>query len=223
MLFIHNSNTKYMRKKTLINYWNNFYGDKKKFGESSFARFVLKKIKNKKNFKIIDIGCGNGRDSFFFSKKKFNVTGVDISSRAIKRNKIFKNKNLNFLKFDIEKDKLNKKFNIIYIRFFLHAISTNGEKKLLNLNKSISVKDSFVFFEFRNWHDTIFGKSKNYINNEIVEFEKGHYRRIINPKVFVQNFLKKIKSKVLYFKSSKNLSIIKKDNPNLSRIIFKIK
>ena len=83
-----------MRKKTLINYWNNFYGDKKKFGESSFARFVLKKIKNKKNFKIIDIGCGNGRDSFFFSKKKFNVTGVDISSRAIKRNKIFKNKKI---------------------------------------------------------------------------------------------------------------------------------
>ena len=212
-----------MRKKTLINYWNNFYGDKKKFRESSFARFVLKKIKNKKNFKIIDIGCGNGRDSFFFSKKKFNVTGIDISSRAIKRNKIFKNKNLNFLKFDIEKDKLNKKFNIIYTRFFLHAISTNGEKRLLNLIKSISVKDSLVFFEFRNWHDTIFGKSKNYKNNEIVEFERGHYRRIINPKVFVQNFLKRIKSKVLYFKSSKNLSIIKKDNPNLSRVIFKIK
>ena len=58
-----------MKKKTLINYWNNFYGDKKKFRESSFARFVLKKIKNKKNFKIIDIGCGNGRDSFFLVKK----------------------------------------------------------------------------------------------------------------------------------------------------------
>ena len=57
-----------MKKKTLINYWNNYYGDKKKFRESSFARFVFKKIKKRKNLKIVDIGCGNGRDSLFFSK-----------------------------------------------------------------------------------------------------------------------------------------------------------
>ena len=212
-----------MKKKTLINYWNNFYRNKKKLRESSFARFVLKNIKKRKNFKIIDIGCGNGRDSFFFSKKKFYVTGVDISSKAIKENKVFENKYLQFLRFDIEKNKLNKKFNIIYIRFFLHAIDTYGEKKLLDLIKNISNKDSLVFFEFRNCRDTIFGKSKIYKNNEVIEFEKGHYRRIIDPKIFIQLFLKKIKSRVLYFKSSKNLSIVKKDNPNLSRIIFKIK
>ncbi len=212
-----------MKKKTLINYWNNFYGDKKKFRESSFARFVFKKIKKKKIFKIIDIGCGNGRDSFFFSKKKYNVTGIDISSKAIKENMINENKYLKFLRFDVEKNKLNKKFDMIYIRFFLHAINTNGEKKLLNLIKNISKKDSLVFFEFRNWRDTIFGKLKIYKNNEIVEFEKGHYRRIIDPKAFIRLFLNKIESKVLYFKSSKNLSIVRKDNPNLSRIIFKIK
>ena len=212
-----------MKKKTLINYWNNFYGGKKKFRESSFARFVLKKIKKRKNLKIIDIGCGNGRDSFFFSKKKFYVTGIDISNKAIKENMTNENKYLKFLRFDIEKNKLNKKFDIIYIRFFLHAINTNGEKNLLNLIKNISKKGSLVFFEFRNWRDTIFGKSKIYKNNEIIEFEKGHYRRIIDPKVFIQLFLKKIKSKLLYFKSSKNLSIVKKDNPNLSRIIFEIK
>lgn len=212
-----------MKKKTLINYWNNYYGDKKKFRESSFARFVLKKIKKRKNLKIVDIGCGNGRDSLFFSKKKFSVTGIDISNKAIKKNKVFENKYLNFLKFDIEKNKLNKKFNIIYIRFFLHAISANGEKKLLDLIRNISVKNSLVFFEFRNWHDEIFSKLKKNKNNEIIEFEKGHYRRIINPKFFIKSFLNKIKSKVLYLKSSKNLSIVKKDNPNLSRIIFQIK
>ncbi len=212
-----------MKKKTLINYWNNFYGDKKKFKESSFARFVLKKIKNKKNFKIIDIGCGNGRDSLFFSKKKFDVTGIDISDKAIKKNMIFQNKYLNFLRFDIEKNKLNKKYDIVYCRFFLHAISIDGEKKLLSLIKSISKKNTLVFFEFRNWRDEIFGKTKKYKNNEIVEFEKGHYRRIIDPKKFIQVFLKKIKSQILFFKSSKNLSIIKNDNPNLSRITFKIK
>ncbi len=212
-----------MKKKTLINYWNNFYGDRKKFRESSFARFVIKKIKNKSNCKFIDIGCGNGRDSLFFSKKKYNVTGIDISNKAIKKNKIFENKYLNFLKFDIEKNKLNESFDIIYSRFFLHAISLNGEKKLLNLIKKISKKNTLVFFEFRNWRDEIFGKKKKYKDNEIIEFEKGHYRRIINPENFVKKFLKRINSQILYFKSSKNLSVVKRDNPHLSRIIFKIK
>ena len=37
----------------------------------------------------------------------------------------------------------------------------------------------------------------------------------------VTNFIK-TKSKIIYSKSSKNLSIVKKDNPNLSRLIFKL-
>ena len=59
-----------MEKKTLIHYWDNYYVNSKKFQPSSFARLVLKKIKikSKYNRKMIDIGCGNGRDSFFLVK-----------------------------------------------------------------------------------------------------------------------------------------------------------
>ena len=58
-----------MKKKKVINYWESFYKKKNKFKESTFAKFVYKKIKNKKlNGALIDIGCGNGRDSVFFSK-----------------------------------------------------------------------------------------------------------------------------------------------------------
>ena len=53
---------KYNEKNLLINYWDTYYKSNKKIKESSFARFVIKKID--KNSKIIDIGCGNGRDSF---------------------------------------------------------------------------------------------------------------------------------------------------------------
>ena len=58
-----------MQKKTLINYWDNFYIKKNKIKESSFARFVLNKVrKNKVKKSLIDIGCGNGRDSIFLVK-----------------------------------------------------------------------------------------------------------------------------------------------------------
>jgi ubiquinone/menaquinone biosynthesis C-methylase UbiE len=33
--------------------------------------------------KILEIGCGNGRDSFFFALQGFNVTGVDIAPEAL--------------------------------------------------------------------------------------------------------------------------------------------
>ncbi len=210
-----------MQKKTLINYWDNFYIKKNKIKESSFARFVLNKVrKGRVKKSLIDIGCGNGRDSIFFSKNNFHVTGIDISQKAIKKNLLFKNKNLNFIRFDIEKNKTSKKFDIIYCRFFLHTINENGENKLLHLIKKMKKKNSVICFEFRNLKDQIFKKYKKRKHNQIVEFEKGHYRRMINPIMFLEKCVKIIKCKMLYFKSSKNLSVVKYDNPNLSRIIF---
>ena len=210
-----------MQKKTLINYWDNFYIKKNKIKESSFARFVLNKVrKGRMKKSLIDIGCGNGRDSIFFSKNNFHVTGIDISQKAIKKNLLFKNKNLSFIKFDIEKNKTSKKFDIIYCRFFLHTIDENGETKLLHLINKIKKKNSLVCFEFRNLKDQIFKKYKKRKHNQIVEFEKGHYRRMINPIMFLEKCVKIIKCKMIYYKSSKNLSIVKYDNPNLSRMMF---
>ena len=56
---------------------------------------------------------------------------------------------------------------------------------------------------------------------KIIEFEKGHIRRIIDPKLFKEKFITKTKSKIIYEKSGINLSVVKKDNPNLSRMIYK--
>lgn len=213
-----------MKKKILINYWESYYGYSKnsKFKESSFAKFVFSKIKDKKKYKnLIDIGCGNGRDSIFFNKKKLNVLGIDISKSIIKKNSLYSNNRLSFKNFDIEKDSMSKKFNLIYSRFFIHAINEKAENKLLKLIKKIKKKGTLIFLEFRNHNDRIFNIKKIKKHNEIVEFEKGHYRRIIDPIKLKEKFVKKLRCKIIYLKSSKNLSIVKKDNPHLTRIILK--
>ena len=210
-----------MKKKLLINYWNSYYNNNIKFKESSFARFVKKKInKVKKNAKLIDIGCGNGRDSFFFSKNGLKVTAIDISNKAIANNSLQQDPNLKFIRLDVARNIMSGKFDLIYCRFFLHAINDEAKNKLVLLLKKIKKKNTLAFFEFRNHKDKIF-KKKGRKHNDIIEFEKGHFRRVINPNEFIKKIKNKIKCKVVYKRSSKNLSIVKKDNPNLSRVIFK--
>tara|TARA_B100000787_G_scaffold162421_1_gene143127 strand:+ start:348 stop:980 length:633 start_codon:yes stop_codon:yes gene_type:complete len=209
-----------MKKKILIKYWNKFYKKKSIIKESTFAKFTHKKIINK-NARILDIGCGNGRDSYFFNKKGFEVTGIDISQKAIEKSSKNKIKNLSFKKFDIGKDKIKDKFDVIYCRFFVHTVDELLESKLIKLIKDSKNKGTMVFFEFRNFKDKIFGTFKAKDHNKVIEFEKGHFRRIIDPKIFKEKFLSKTKSKLIYQKNGINLSIVKKDNPNLSRMIFK--
>jgi len=78
---------------------------------SSFVK-ILKKRGITKG-KIIEIGCGNGRDSFFIAQKGFDVVGIDISPEAIRfceknktvflKKKIIKKSRVKFLVADAEK------------------------------------------------------------------------------------------------------------------------
>ena len=54
-------------------FWNSFYKKKTIIKPSSFAKYCYNNflVKNKK---ILDIGCGNGGDTFYFEKKKVDVT-----------------------------------------------------------------------------------------------------------------------------------------------------
>ena len=61
-------------------YWNKFYSNFSFSKESNFAKFCLKYIK--KNSDLLDIACGNGRDTFFFIKSGIKCQGIDISILA---------------------------------------------------------------------------------------------------------------------------------------------
>ena len=116
---------------------------------------------------------------------------------------------------------MSGKFNFIYSRFFLHAINEKTEDKLLKLINKLKKKNTLLFLEYRNHKDLIFKNIKNKKHNQVIEFEKGHFRRIIYTDKLIKKISKSFKGKIIYKKSAKNLSIVKKDNPNLSRIIYK--
>ena len=107
-------------------YWNKYYKLKSSpLLPSTFAKHCKKKIL-KKNKSLLEIGCGNGRDSFFFFNNKIKVTAVDKSDSIIKKNININNK-IKFINMDIKNKKFFSlgKFNYIYARFFLHTINLN--------------------------------------------------------------------------------------------------
>ena len=73
-------------------YWDEYYSTHSNpANASTFAEFVIDRMEEGKN--LIELGCGNGRDSLFFSKNGINVVGVDQVESEID----FLNKNYSYL------------------------------------------------------------------------------------------------------------------------------
>lgn len=201
-------------------FWNSFY--KKKFNivkPSPFAKFVLKKIKKNKRT-LLDVGCGNGRDTSYFIKNKIKALGFDVSKQAINSTtKKFPQKNIFFCK-DIcrpIKKKIQKDlYGYIYARFFLHAIDLNQEKIFFSNCKKILDKNGKVFLEFRTIKDPIFKLGKKISK---YEYFTDHYRRFIDIELFEKR-IEKFGFIIEFKKSGINLAKFKKENPHVCRVIL---
>ena len=118
-------------------FWNLFYKNNLAVSRpSNFAIFILKFLKKNKS-KVVDIGCGNGRDLIFFKKNKIDFIIIDLSKNATQlikkklknakdKNKIF---NSDFVKFDYNKN-VKTKFSI-YSIFTWHTINKKNESIFL--------------------------------------------------------------------------------------------
>ncbi|WP_435114223.1 methyltransferase domain-containing protein [Candidatus Pelagibacter bacterium nBUS_36] len=208
-----------MSKKTNKDFWNVFYKNKLAVSKpSNFAVFV-KEFLNNYSSTIVDVGCGNGRDLFYFKKNKFDIMGIDLSKNAVslikKGLKDTKDKkkiiHSDFARFDYKKN-VKKKFSI-YSRFTWHTINERSEVALLKKISKIPNLE-YIFIETRSDKDELCGVGKKISKNEFVT---DHYRRFINK----NNLVKKIKKsfKIIYLKESKGFSKFKKEDPCLIRLI----
>jgi tellurite methyltransferase len=182
-----------------IQYWKKFYNKKHVLENTSFSRFVLDYIqKFDKKFNILDIGCGNGRDSYYLSKY-YNVTGIDSSNKPKEK------ENCKFILGDmIDIDK--SKFDLIYSRFSFHSISDENQEKLLQSVKN----DTLLFIETRSIKGL----------NTYREHGDGHYRNLTNINI-LKNMLEKNDFEILFVEEANNFAVYKTENPICIRIICK--
>ena len=164
-----------------------------------------------KDDKILDLGCGEGRDAIYLLDNGYNVLAVDYSTSAIQKcNELTENKYKDkFKQFDIINDTLNDKFDFIYSIAVIHMF--------------VNEKHRQKFYQFIYNHLKENGKAlviamgdgkKEYssdVNNAFCYSERININN--NKKVLVANTSCKIKNMAGMIKEIKkgNLRIIKNE------------
>ncbi len=169
------------------NYWNEYYKKRQNVPniQSSFAEYVHKYIVSGK--KLLDLGCGNGRDSIYFIRNGLNVTGIDASYEAIAKLKGIHNGRFICGDFICFRTLFQEQYDYCYSRFTLHSINEKQEDELLKNVRDALKGGGMFFIEARTIRDEIYGKGKNVGIHEYIYDD--HYRRFIDVNNFEQKIL----------------------------------
>lgn len=201
-------------------YWNHFYStsEGRLCVPSNFACFISKYLVSGKH--LLELGCGNGRDSLFFLKLGLRVTGIDASDYVIEKlnHKVSNQSDAIFICEDFTNHfpKYETKYDYVYSRFTLHAISERQENKMLNNIKKYLANDGLFFIEARTVHDSLYGKGINVNKNAYIY--DNHYRRFIDVDEFKQK-LEWLNFKILFLNEQTGFSKTDSSDPVLMRCI----
>lgn len=173
---------------------------------------IIKNIPLKKNSKVLDLPCGNGRHSVLFAKKGFDVTGIDLSpfliSQARKRLRkeysAYKNR-LHFETGDMRKLNHTKEFSLavnLFTSFGYFEKHVENEKVIRTISNSLQRNGWFVF-DFLN---------TEYLKRNLVSFDK----KKMNGKLILQH--RYIKGNFIY----KKIFLIGKSLANVNEFTERI-
>jgi 2-polyprenyl-3-methyl-5-hydroxy-6-metoxy-1,4-benzoquinol methylase len=200
------------------NYWDRYYEKKIVPVEpSAFAQFVEQYIQ--KNLRLVDLGCGNGRDSMYFCSLGMNVTAIDSSQAAIK---YIDEKAMPIS--TIEGDFVTaltssiNDYDYCYARWSIHAINEDQQNVLLPNIFNALKSGGYFFMEARTINDSKFGMGKQLGINEF--FFDNHYRRFLEPESLKKQ-LEELEFDIVYFMESDTFSIVEGDSPTLIRVVAK--
>ena len=121
-------------------YWTKWYSGRWRMEPSPFAKWVQENFVIRP-MRIVDCGCGDGRDSEYFSSKGNTVTGIDMAD--VDRS----GTNALYVKADVmDSLLLIHDAELVYARWFLHAITKEQEIVFLD---DACARSNMIALEFR--------------------------------------------------------------------------
>lgn len=112
----------------MTDHWPTFYqDDKAPHRRSAFAVFCAGRFQKLDVKTVLDMGCGNGRDSYYLAVQGYTVHGVDRATRPQDRGAATFSMTdaIGFL------ERNASEYDAAYCRFFLHAISADEQARIL--------------------------------------------------------------------------------------------
>lgn len=200
-------------------YWRDFYS-RHKIGvkPSLFAKFVYKNYllesincdtnkRTKSNTpSLLELGCGNGRDSLYFANNGIDTTAIDQVQEEIAflndyvetqqdskqshtestqeaEQRSDSQNNPHFLCGDftqLDSFSFQQQFDCIYSRFTLHSISKAQQDKTLADCLKYCKDGGILAIEVRGEKNSLCGKGKAVENESNAFIYDNHYRRFFN-------------------------------------------
>ena len=198
-------------------YWTTFYREQRTAIPTPFAASVAVELEGE-TCRIVDIGCGNGRDSRFFARLGHHVLGVDAVQSVAAKKSFFADRRLRNLTFEeanvATSTTLRKVIDstadhplVIYARFFFHAISEDEETYILDVLAKHLPAGARCYFEFRTYRDAASPK----------RFD-GHYRRFIDLDRFVKKAEKGGAMRCVYRIEGQGMAKFGSEDPFVGRV-----
>lgn len=197
-------------------HWAEFYsGATVPSNPSPFAEFVSSRIK--KLSRILEIGCGNGRDASFFARNGHKVTAIDLSDVAIQKCiEEHKSLGITFISgtLDLPSSAIGDGFDVLYSRFVIHAMPVEEEIAMLNSDFRSLSSGGTIHIECRSINDPLVREGEILSPTERIH---GHYRRFIILDE-LKNRLIKAGFHIVNSIESDRLAVFGSENPVVIRI-----
>jgi cyclopropane fatty-acyl-phospholipid synthase-like methyltransferase len=154
----------------------------KEFKPNSFAMEAMRRTFSNgdvKELALLDLGCGDGKDSFFFAEHGAKVLAIDVSHRALQA---IKARNLSIM---VEQQNLEQlalphdAFDIIYAHLSLHYFTTEKTIDIIEKLRLALKNRGSLFIKVKSTNDWQFGQGKK-LADDI--FEDGHLRHFFTVK-----------------------------------------
>ncbi|MGW8957336.1 helix-turn-helix domain-containing protein [Paenibacillus sp. NPDC055715] len=110
---------------------------------------VLQFMPPNKHMKLLDIGCGEGKDAVFFARNGYDVTTFDVSDAGIEKTKRLAEKigvHVNVFKADILDYRLDTHFDVVFSSGVLHYIKPEFRKEIFENYKQYTNPNGLHFF-----------------------------------------------------------------------------